>query len=245
MKEVKKIEKHFIPGTDGVIYANKDKFSFGIDAILLSDFVKVSKNKILVDIGAGTGIIGLRVNFLNELNKVFLIEIQQENCNLIKDTISENNLSNVFLLNCDMNNAYDKFENSSVDYIVSNPPYKKMNTGLLNKDRNFLISRYEYSLKLEDILKFSYTKLKSKGKLFLIYSMERLVDVLSLSRDFKLEPKRIQFVCSSTDKKPHLFMLELVKNGLSNLFVENTVFIYDKNGDYTDEVKEIYYGKNF
>lgn len=51
------MEKHFIPNTEGVIFANKKKFSFGIDSILLSHFSKVKKDKILIDIGAGTGII--------------------------------------------------------------------------------------------------------------------------------------------------------------------------------------------
>jgi len=238
------MEKHFIPNTEGVIFANKKKFSSSIDSILLSHFSKVKKDKILIDIGAGTGIIGFRINFLNNLKSVYLIEIQNENSELIKKSIEENKLSNVILLNKDLNLCFDDFANSSVDYIVSNPPYKKMNTGILNEDENFLISRYEYSLKLEDILKFSYKKLKSDGKVYLIYSMERLIDVLSESRKYKLEPKRIQFISTNVDSKPHLFMVELVKNGNSNLFVEENIYIYDKNGEYTNKIKEIYYGKS-
>ena len=211
---------------------------------MLSHFSKVKKDKILIDIGAGTGIIGFRINFLNNLKYVYLIEIQNENSELIKKSIEENKLSNVILLNKDLNLCFDDFANSSVDYIVSNPPYKKMNTGILNEDENFLISRYEYSLKLEDILEFSYKKLKSDGKVYLIYSMERLIDVLSESRKYKLEPKRIQFISTNVDSKPHLFMVELVKNGNSNLFVEENIYIYDKNGEYTNKIKEIYYGKS-
>lgn len=238
------MEKHFIPNTEGVIFANKKKFSFSIDSILLSHFSKVKKDKILIDIGAGTGIIGFRINFLNNLKSIYLIEIQNENSELIKKSIEENKLSNVILLNKDLNLCFDDFANSLVDYIVSNPPYKKMNTGILNEDENFLISRYEYSLKLEDILEFSYKKLKSDGKVYLIYSMERLIDVLSESRKYKLEPKRIQFISTNVDSKPHLFMVELVKNGNSNLFVEENIYIYDKNGEYTNKIKEIYYGKS-
>lgn len=239
------MDKHYIPNTEGVIFANKNKFSFSIDSILLSYFSKVKKDKILIDIGAGTGIIGFRINFLNNLKTVYLIEIQNENAELINHSIVENKLKNVILLNKDLKLCYNDFDNSSVDYIVSNPPYKKMNTGILNEDENFLISRYEYMLKLEDILDFSYKKLKCGGKVFLIYSTERLVDVLSESRKFRLEPKRIQFVSTNIDKKPHLFMVELFKNGNSNLLVEDNIYIYDKNGKYTDKIKEIYYGENF
>ena len=97
------MEKHFIPNTEGVIFANKKKFSFSIDSILLSHFSKVKKDKILIDIGAGTGIIGFRINFLNNLKYVYLIEIQNENSELIKKSIEENKLSNVILLNKDLN----------------------------------------------------------------------------------------------------------------------------------------------
>lgn len=238
------MDKHFIPGTDGAIFTNKDSFSFGIDAILLSDFVRVKTQSNLIDIGAGTGILGFRINFLNNLSNVYLIEIQQKNCDLIKKSVFENNLDNVEVINEDLRNLKKYFKNSSIDYIVSNPPYKKLGTGILNEDENFLISRYEYKLKLEDILDFSYKVLKSNGKLFLIYSMERLVDVLAEARIRKLEPKRIRFISSSFKKKPHLFMVELVKNGRSNLFVENNLYIYKENGEYTEEVEEIYYGKN-
>lgn len=66
-----------------------------------------------------------------------MIEIQDENAKLIDCSISENNLKNVNLLHKDLKLCYEDFENSSVDYIVSNPPYKKINTGILNEDENF------------------------------------------------------------------------------------------------------------
>ena len=146
------MDKHYIPNTKGVIFANKNKFSFSIDSILLSYFSKVKKDKILIDIGAGTGIIGFRINFLNNLKTVYLIEIQKENAKLIEHSIVENKLNNVVLLNKDLKECYNDFENSSVDYIVSNPPYKKMNTGILNKDENFLIFKSRYSFKLYQVI---------------------------------------------------------------------------------------------
>ena len=237
-----KLQQNFIPGTNLNIYSLKNNFSFGIDAILLSNFAKVKNDRILVDIGAGTGIIGFRINAKTKLKKLILIEIQEINCKLMEKTVENNKIENSIILNSDLNDTYDLLENSSIDYVVSNPPYKKFNTGISNKDINFLISKYEYTIDLEDILKFSYKKLKSNGKVFLIYSMERLVDVLHKAREYGLEPKRIRFISSNSTKKPHLFLIELVKNGGINLYIEDNLYIYDKNGDYTDEVKEIYYG---
>lgn len=37
------MDKHYIPNTQGVIFANKNKFSFSIDSILLSYFQKLKK----------------------------------------------------------------------------------------------------------------------------------------------------------------------------------------------------------
>ena len=55
------MDKHYIPNTKGVIFANKNKFSFSIDSILLSYFSKVKKDKILIYKGLSEGSINMVV----------------------------------------------------------------------------------------------------------------------------------------------------------------------------------------
>ncbi len=48
-----------VPGTNFKIIQDKSKFSYGIDAILLSDFAK--PKGLVMDLGTGTGIIPIRM----------------------------------------------------------------------------------------------------------------------------------------------------------------------------------------
>lgn len=224
----------YIPKTKiKMIHVDKS-YSFGIDSILLMDFAKMRKNKSLIDIGAGSGVLALGANSLYNLNKVTAIEIQEEKANLLKENIKINHLDNVKVINDDLNNV-NLIENS-YEYIITNPPYYKTSDNISNKSEEFLISRQEKYLKLEDIFKFSNKVLKDKGKLFMIHKPERMVEIFNKSNNLKA--KRVRFVSSSFDKKPEFILIEFVKNANDGLKIENPLIIYE-NGKYTKEVKAI------
>jgi len=65
-----------IPGTNYKIIQNKEKFSYGMDAILLSSFAKAKG--VVVDLGTGTGIIPLRIYNDKKVDIIYGVEIQKE-----------------------------------------------------------------------------------------------------------------------------------------------------------------------
>ena len=63
----------------------KDGLTFGTDAYLLYAYVKrQSKQKIGVDLGAGSGIISLLLASKGKLSKIYAVEVQEKFCELIK-----------------------------------------------------------------------------------------------------------------------------------------------------------------
>ncbi|MCI8276698.1 MAG: tRNA1(Val) (adenine(37)-N6)-methyltransferase [Clostridia bacterium] len=224
------------------IIQNKEGFCFGIDSVLLSDYAKnIKKDAIVVDIGTGTGIIGLLLCKKAKLKKIYGVEIQEDVAKMAERSIQLNSLEDKFqIINIDINNISDKLDNNSIDVIVTNPPYKKKNTGLLNEEEKKLISRHEIKCTLEDIVKTSYKLLKSKGEFYMVHRAERLVDILYTLRNNKLEPKNIRFVHSKAGEKPKLILIRCVKDAKEYLKIENPLFIYDNNGEYTDEILKIY-----
>ena len=223
------------------IIQNKEGFCFGIDSVLLSDYEKnIKKDAIVVDIGTGTGIIGLLLCKKAKLKKIYGVEIQEDVAKMA-GSVQLNSLEDKFeIINIDINNISDKLDNNSIDVIVTNPPYKKKNTGLLNEEEKKLISRHEIKCTLEDIVKTSYKLLKSKGEFYMVHRAERLVDILYTLRNNKLEPKNIRFVHSKAGEKPKLILIRCVKDAKEYLKIENPLFIYDNNGEYTDEILKIY-----
>ena len=224
------------------IIQKENGFRFGIDSVLLSDFAKsIKKNSIVMDIGTGTGIIGILLCAKTNLKKIYGIEIQKEMAEMARRSVELNSLQEKFeILNYDINNINEVLKKETFDYIVSNPPYKKIDTGLINENENKLISRHEIKCNIEDIARVAFRMLKDKGELYMIHRPERLVDVLSELRKYKLEPKSLRFVHSKVNEAPKMFLIRAVKNGKAFLKVESPLYIYEENGEYTEEVLKIY-----
>lgn len=225
----------YIPKTNLYMKHVDKSYSFGIDSILLANFSKMKKNKSLIDIGSGSGILSLACSSYYNLSKVFSIEIQKEKANLLKENIKLNGIDNIEVINEDLNKV--NFPNNFCDYIITNPPYYKKGANIKNEKEEFLLSRQEIKMNLSDIFKFSNKCLKDKGKLFMIHNPERLVDIIKESGNLKL--KRIKFVQSKAFEKPVFILMEFVKNANDGLKFEKPLIIYDENNNYTKEVKEI------
>lgn len=229
------IKLDYIPKTNLYMKHVDKSYSFGIDSILLANFSKMKKNKSLIDIGSGSGILSLACSSYYNLSKVFSIEIQKEKANLLKENIKLNGINNIEVVNEDLNKV--NFPNNFCDYIITNPPYYKKGANIKNEKEEFLLSRQEIKMNLSDIFRFSNKCLKDKGKLFMIHKPERLVDIIKESGNLKL--KRIKFVQSKAFEKPVFILMEFVKNANDGLKFENPLIIYDENNNYTKEVKEI------
>ena len=224
------------------IIQNEKGFCFGIDSVLLSDFAKnIKKGSKVLDLGTGTGIISILLCGKTELKKVIGIEIQEEVANMANRSSILNNLENRFqVLNENILNLNKLYKNQTFDVIVTNPPYKKKDTGIINEDEKKIISRHEITANLEDFIKISKDLLKDKGEFYMVHRPERLVDILSLLRKYKIEPKEIRFVFSNKNKEPKLILIKGIKNAKPFLKIDKNLYIYDDNGNYTDEILKIY-----
>lgn len=224
------------------IIQNKNGFCFGIDAVLLSDFARGIKDEsIVVDLCTGTGIIPILLSGKTSAKKIYGIEIQEDVAEMAKRSIEMNNLeTKIEIVNRDLNNIKDVIGAGSIDVITVNPPYKKRGTGIINEKDTKTIARHEISCTLEDIIKESARILKSGGYLYMIHKTERLVDVLCSMRKEKIEPKRIKFIHPSIGQAPNLVLIEGVRSGKSFLKIEKPLYVYDRDGNYTFEIKKIY-----
>ena len=225
------------------IIQNKKGFCFGIDSVLLSNFASdIKQNSKVVDLGTGTGIISFLLLAKNNIKKITGIEIQEEVADMAKRSIELNNLENKFnIINCDVKNILKYVERDSQDVVISNPPYKKLNTGGKSDDEKNLISRHEILADIFDFVKASKNILKDKGTLYLVHRPERLSDIMCALKENKIEPKKIQFVYSKNNsEEAKLVLIKAVKNGGQFCKILPPLFIYKENGEYTDEIKKIY-----
>lgn len=221
---------------------NKNGFCFGVDSVLLSDFAKnIKKNSTVVDIGTGTGIIGILLCGKTNLKKIYGVEIQKQVAQMAKRNIELNGLENRFeIINCDVNQIFDFLEPNSVDCIVTNPPYKKANTGVKNEDETQTIARHEVKCTLEDIIEKGSKLLKDRGEFYMVHRAERLVDIMEFLRKYRLEPKNIRFVHPKQNEKPNLILVKAIKFANPFLKIDKPLVIQDEKGNYTEEINQIY-----
>ena len=223
------------------IIQNKNWFCFGIDSVLLSDFAKeIKDNSTVLDLGSGTGIISLLLSKKICAKQIIGIEIQKEVCEMSKRSVLLNNLKNVEFINEDIKKINKIIKKSSIDAIVTNPPYMKNNSGIKNDNEIKLISRHEIKCNIEDIVKVSSKLLKDNGELYMVHRPDRLVGIIEILRKYKIEPKKIRFVYSREGENSNLILIKAVKNSGEFLKIEKPLYIYNKNNKYTDEVLEIY-----
>ena len=191
--------------------------------------------------GTGTGVIATLLCEKTKLKEIIGIEIQKEVYEMAKKSIKLNKLENKFkIIKEDIINLDNIIEKNSVDAIVTNPPYKKKGTGIKNEDERKIISRHETTATLEDFIKISQMLLKDKGEFYMVHRADRLVDVISIMRTYKIEPKLIRFVYSNKYSEPKLVLIKGIKNAKPFLKIEKNLYIYDENGKYTKEIYDIY-----
>lgn len=228
------------------IIQNEKGFCFGIDSILLSDYAKnIKAGSKVIDIGTGTGIIGILLCSKSKLKSITGIEIQKDVAAMARRSIRLNNLEEKFdVLNINIKDVFEYIDPNTIDCIVTNPPYMKLNSGAQNIEPQKLISRHEIECNLEDIVKISYKLLKSKAEFYMVHRAERLVDIMYTLRKNKLEPKQIRFVHSKLNREPNLVLIKCVKDGGNALKIDKPLIIYNDDGTYTDEIYEIYNKEN-
>lgn len=224
------------------IIQNKEGFKFGIDSVLLSDFAKELKSEsIVADLGTGTGIIAVLLSAKTKAKKIIGIEIQKEVADMANRTIKMNKLEDkIEILNENIKSINNIFDNGYFDVIVTNPPYKKINTGKINNNDKKIISRHEVTASLEDFICTSSKILKDKGEFYMVHRPDRLVDIMEILRKYKMEPKKIRFVHPKVNKSPNLILIKAVKNARQFLIVDNPLYVYNEDNTYTHEIMEIY-----
>ena len=224
------------------IIQNKNGFCFGIDSVLLSDFAKdIRNNSIVLDLGTGTGILSILLTAKTNLKKIYGIDIQEDVIEMAKRSVVLNRLEDkIEMLHNNVKELETVFEKNSIDSIVTNPPYKKRNTGKTNEAENKFIARHEVSATLEDFISISFSLLKDKGNFYMVHRPERLAEIIVTLKKYKLEPKKIRFVHSTYEEEPKLVLIKAVKNAKEFLKVEKPLIVYDNKGQYTEEILKIY-----
>ncbi len=223
------------------IIQKTDGFCFGMDAVLLSGFASVKPGERALDLGTGTGIIPLLLSAKTKGEHFTGLEIQTEIMKMAQRSVALNGLEKkIDIIQGDIKEASRIFGAASFDVVTSNPPYMNDAHGLKNPGDVKAISRHEVLCTLEDVVREGTKALKPGGRFYMVHRPHRLAEIITVMRQYKLEPKRMKFVHPFADRDANMVLIEAVRGGGAWLKLEPPVIVYKEPGVYTDEIYEIY-----
>lgn len=226
----------------GLRLIQKDKaFRFGLDAVLLANFVDIKKGSSVIDLGTGTGIISILLAGKTEAKSIVGLEIQPEIAEMAARSVKLNCLDDRVNIVCaDLKQSKELFGASSFDVVVSNPPYMNQGGGIINPSDTKAIARHEILCTLEDVISTAAKLLVPGGQFAMVHRPDRLADIMWFMRNYSIEPKYIRFVHPSPYKKANLMLIKGSRQGRPQLKMLPPLYVYDEHGEFSKELNEIY-----
>lgn len=219
-------------------------FSFSLDAVLLSRFVNIPKSRgAIVDLCSGNGVIPLFLSARTKA-KIIGVELQPRLYDMATRSVAYNNLQEqINMVLGDVKDAPATLGIEKYDAVTCNPPYFLAHElSEKNVNEHYAIARHEIHLTLEQAIQSASRLLKQGGKAAFVHRPGRLLDIVTLMRDNRLEPKRIQFVYPKKGKEANTLLIEGIKDGKPDLKILPPLYVYNEHNEYTAEVSELLYG---
>lgn len=217
---------------------------FGVEALLLADFLTLRPKDKVIELGTGTGIVLLLLALKVPGIRLSGIEIQPELYELAKRNVETNGFSErIEIIQGDLRKIEELFPPGSFSVVLGNPPYIPLEGGRLPSDRMRAIAYTEEGCTLEEFLKASRYLLSTGGRLYLIYRAFRLVELLFHMKRLKIEPKEVRFVHSKINEDAEFVLVKGVRDGSTSVRVSPPLVLYNEDGSYTEELKRVYMGE--
>lgn len=218
---------------NGYCYNSDTHFLFSFITKNLKNFKNIQGK--LLDIGSGSGILGLLM--ARDYCKLELtqIEIQESFAFLSVQNAKINNIKST-MLNidfCTMNTDV------KYDIIISNPPFYPSSV-VQSTNENKKIARYNDNMPLKDFLSKVNDILDENGKFFFCYDVQLLNDIMIYSSKLKLNIISIEFLYPNENKEASLVMIMIRKNSKTLMKVMKPIIMFKNNGEYTNNTNDVY-----
>jgi tRNA1Val (adenine37-N6)-methyltransferase len=218
-------------------------YRFSLDAVLLTHFAELSGVSHIVDLGTGNALIPLLLAARAPELRITGVEIQPAMVERAERSIYLNGLINrIKIIQGDIKEIDRILARGIADLVLSNPPFWKIGEGYLSSNQEEAGARHELSVNLEEIVDRGAYLLSPGGRMAIIQRAERLEETLEIFRRRKLFPKRLRLIHSFLDRPASLFLLEGMKNRPGRMSILAPLVIYQKPGEYSEEIKQLYGG---
>ena len=215
-------------------------YRFSIDSLLLAKFATVKAHARILDLGSGCGVIALMLASLARVREVVALEVQPTLVKLIERNARLNDLRNLRAVCSDLRTRkIAGLEPASFDLVVANPPYRAIGSGCEAPERGRRVARSETAATLDDFVFAARRYARHGGRVAMVFTASRAVEIIATLRRHRLEPKRVRFVHPLRDSPAVSVLVESRVGGGVELIVDPPLFIHQSPGVYTAEAREL------
>ncbi|MFV1951530.1 MAG: tRNA1(Val) (adenine(37)-N6)-methyltransferase [Nitrospinota bacterium] len=208
------------------ICQSENGYRYSLDPFLLADFTSASKGDRIIDLGAGNGILSLLLSRKFKRSGILGLEIQDSLVEIARQNVLTNRLEHrIEIIKGDIKDVYLLFKEGSFDITVSNPPYRKIESGRISPNPERAIARHEIAITLLELLRGCGYLLRNLGRAFFIYHPSRLKELLQGMKRSGINPCCIRFIHSKAWGEAKMVLAEGIKNGKEELIIMDPLII--------------------
>ena len=221
-------------------------YRISVDALLAAHFAEPVHGEVVLDLGAGCGIISLVLMYRwrQRIDHLIAYEYQSQLCQLIKENFSRNGYSSqCTCIQGDVHDIVRRVGAETFSLAICNPPYYQSGNGRESLDEESRIARHQVTATIKDFARGAAAAVKNGGSAVFIYPAERITELMAALSSARLEAKKLQLVYSYPGQggAARLALVRCVKNGGIGCTVLPPLYIYaERNGPYSPEMEKLY-----
>lgn len=221
-----------------VFHQPKSGYRFSVDAVILSHLVCPEPGDTVLDLGTGCAVIPILLAFRHPDIRLVGVEIQDALVRFAAKNVEENHMADrIRIIAKDMLNLSPGEIGEPADVVVTNPPYRQLDSGRINADTQRAVARHELKISLDRLLPTARRMLRKSGRFVIIYPSVRTVDLLTAMRATGLEPKSLTLIHSNASSPARLVAVKGIHGGRPGLEVAPPIYVYRNDGTYTRAVE--------
>lgn len=225
------------------VLQDTEGYRFTEDSVICAGLLSAGSRDRLLDLGCGTGIIGVLALLKKGVREVVGIDADEDAVRLARANAERNFLSErMTALVLDVRDAAKALGRESFDKVVCNPPYFDFSDGT-DGGRTARAKR-ESTARLDDFVRTGGECLRFGGDFTLVMRADRLCDAVAAFRAHGMEPKRTVMIFPHPGAQASSFVMTARKGGRPGVGV-SALCVRDERGAFTPETEEIYSWQNF
>ncbi len=217
----------------GYCYNSDTHFLFSFICKNLEQFKNIKGE--LLDVGSGSGILGLLVARDFKKLKLNQVEIQEKFQFLSHKNSQINKIDNQLHKGSFLDLKFEK----QFDYIVSNPPFYPSSV-VQSGNESIKIARYNDNLPLEQFIIKVSKLLNNGGKFFFCYDVKLLNDIIKHCDKVKLNIEALQFLHPKQSKEASLVMIMARKSSKTRCKILPPAIMFDEDGEFNEITNKVY-----